>query len=308
MSIAERPSLVTWDEVVTGEMIGEPWVCPTEGLGRINTMLEGDGIDPEAITDQFLMEHAGGRRQRLRLMMFPREGYHALEIVDTDTGAVVADQVAHQRYGGVRDTGDRFFAVPVPVVDRESETKSLPLDEYREVCGVANKKGCTITSIRKVSQDPAAGPSMFIIPDRELFIQASGPLGAQPDVDLSVTIQEASDRPPMATILLTSGGDFLTLVLDERGYVTHLDTPGGRLLGILGIELGVDPDASSGCTVTDSEQRQDISKELAKTLGHEGGKRLDLRLTASGLYAAMSKPSTDPAAEFVFSTDSTVDE
>ncbi|HTE22759.1 MAG TPA: hypothetical protein VK674_07045 [Candidatus Limnocylindria bacterium] len=75
------------------------------------------------------------------------------------------------------------------------------------------------------------------------------------------------------------------------------------MLNVLGVDLDIDPYASGGAALTATEQRQEISGELANVLGHEGGKRLDLRLTASGIYAAMKKQRIDLPEELVFGTD-----
>lgn len=46
-------------------------------------------------------------------------------------------------------------------------------------------------------------------------MHASGPMGARPDTNLSVTIQGTGDRPPGARVLLWSGENAVRIVLDE---------------------------------------------------------------------------------------------
>jgi hypothetical protein len=308
----EVEHLVSWDAGENlGKIKGSEWICPSEecleDVGYLVAMRE-------QITDQDLLE-SGGRKHHLELLKFP-EGYHAALVIDSKTGDEQTGIFSACRVGGVCRCGVAHEpGVTVPVLAGHP----LPLEGGRELSEVFNlgtetRSTITSTAIRYAELGyPYGRLAVCIIPQsRWLEAVMEGNTEVLPDTYVRIQLTEGDDGIK-AGLHVLSKSEFGTIwdrdvqaifKLDARGRVTSLCDYKDGLFELLGVR--VEREAMSGyqfngwADVTDQRQQQKALTAAAEALGSEQGERLDLYLTASGLYAAMEKRSFDPAASLVF--------
>lgn len=301
----EVSTLVSWDSPEDlGKIPGSEWVCPVGRVDRLGAIENSGGT----VTDELIREHAKGRPQHLSLIQFP-EGYHAAMIIDSETGEQLADTRASYRYDGLISC-DCGAIHNTPAVTAVLSGRSIDLPDDRQVAGLynANDGSQTVVHPTKVSESEPdyisrLRTAVHVTPQsNRLYITTEGKVESIDNCYAQLDIQER-DSKIEGKLLLWVSDDWNTgqvnIVLDPNGRTKELKLHELGFLKVLGVGVDSEFDHNGWAEVTDPKQQDRILDATAEALGFEAWQGLDLRLTASGLYAALGRRNLDPASILV---------
>lgn len=305
--------LVTWDAPENlGKVPESDWICPVGDVTMLSLyeMLGGE-VDDDAIR-----RWADGRPQHLELLQYP-EGYHALQVVDSESGQVLQDGAASREYssyqqyiedcnvrsGFYTEPGTRFIIAP------ELGGQQLNLDEGRRMTLFSISRGTSYIAVhsrpfstKESDAETRLRGSLILWPQTKSMTLSS--YGKAGDFEGEVTIMIAEGRGLSATGMIQieandpeSRHETIMLSLDGHGQVTAVDAD-SRSTKILR-KFGADPSTISWSPtgngrITNPDDQQRVAGNVAEifALGQtwEG---IDLRLTAAGLYAMFGQDRPD---------------
>lgn len=298
--MSEVRDLVSWNEAEElGKIEGTDWVCP---VGSIDTLGDVHRLGGE-ITDEDITVLANGRDQHLAVTQFP-EGYKAVKIINSETGAVLTDYDAAYRYFGLYSCacGNSCGAAVASVMTG----RRLPLDDDHELSNLTNPAQGTQSLISPIAVSPddldaARRERTYaqITPQgRELYIRTGGNLGAFERSGVDLDIRQSNDRVG-AELSLSVMDEIanvigqVTMDLDQAGAVSKLMVYRAGWLEAIGMQVSSDFefDLRTGWGKAVNERTQTrVLDATAEALGFGASwTGLDLKMTAAGLYAAMSK-------------------
>ena len=288
-------NVVSWDKATNlGKVSGSEWVCPTgdlEAIGAIHNI-------GKCINDEDVRVMADGRRQHLTLIQFP-EGYHAVHIIDTDTGRILTDAKHTKRYVGFATSRTATHCSPGTVGFLLGQP--INLDGGKQITSVENLTGSVHTTLQPIqgtTYDYSLALSRINISPqaRELDMIVAGKIGG---LDLAMfNVRETNSKVTgTLAIPLTKGGvrGRINLDLNAEGQAEKLTVSKSGSLQLLGLHIGTDSPSEKNDqqAVTDPDQQNLALDVAAEALGFGSWKGLDLKATAAGLYAAMGRRDID---------------
>lgn len=308
--MSEVASLVSWDQAVEqGKIPGSDWVRPTAPLGTIGKFERSGGI----VTDEVITELAGGHPQHLEMTAYP-EGYQAVKIVDSETGRVMTESRHASSYGGLISCNCGAFH-NVPSFNSVLSGRDISLTDGRvlssvNIFGRGTESVIQPAAVSEFEPDyiPRIRTGAHVNPSaRNLDVYTEGRMAAIEGghVKLDVREKDATKVGAKLTAWVSSTWDTLgqiNLELDATGQVERLMVCKDGFLKILGvrIDLGLKADNGYWGEIVDPKQQALVLDATAEAFGFgEKWKGLDLKLTASGLYAAMGQRNFDPSTILV---------
>lgn len=291
----EALHVVSWDEATNlGKVPGSEWVCPTGDLGAIGA-IHNVG---KHIIDEDVRIMADGRWQHLTLLQFP-EGYHAVHIIDTETGRILTDAKRTKRYVGFVTARTATHCSPGTVSFLLG--RPINLDDGKQITSVEHLTGGVHTTLQ-----PAQGTTydyslalsrVSLSPQaRELDMLVAGKIGG---LDLAMFhVRETNSKVTGTLVIpLTKGGarGRINLDLNAEGQAEKLTVSRSGSLRLLGLHISTDPHSEKNDqqAVTDPDQQSLALDVAAEALGFDSWKGLDLKATAAGLYAAIGQRDID---------------
>lgn len=306
--MSEPASLVSWDShEERGKILGSDWVCPTGSLDELGAFERDGGV----VTDEVIQDLADGRPQHLELIEFP-EGYKAVKVVDSETGDVLTGERHTSRYAGIISCNCGALH-DIPAVTSVISQNAFPIGEGVEVASVYNSSGGTQTVLKPVEVDRSEPDYLdrlrtatHITPQaNKLFMAAEGQVGAIEGGHAILNVQEKDSNIESKLMILVGSGSEntgqLNLDLGADGQVEKVAVFKSGLLEALGVSVSCELDSRSHWgEIVDPKQRAIVLDAAAEAIGFdERWHGIDLKLTASGLYAAMGKRNPDPASLLV---------
>jgi hypothetical protein len=289
-----KQDIVSWGQAeLIGPVPGSGWLCPKIDVDQLVAVHKlGGTVTPEDV--RYL---ADGRDQHLNLYHYP-EGEEYVEIVDTETGAVLTDPKDLNQYLTNRPMSN------YGTINAFSGVR-LPISGARDIVHVINYQEGTQTAIQpaEVPGDdylPRLRTIMRITPAiRQLMMHGESYTDIIDGgmVTLAITQKGATVKGGLRIDQHVSGnslaGGHLSINLDAGGQARELWVCNLGLLRIIGVQDASRMYFDETIPVEDSTVQRGILNPLAEVLGMPEWNGLDLRLTASGLYAAMAAKSYD---------------
>ncbi len=299
--MSETVRLATWNEVESlGKIPDSEWVCQTPDSKALEVIHELGGNAP----DTEVLRTADDRNHHLEMIRFP-EGYEAVRIINSEKDQPPTDSSTAYRYGGTFTSNCRRLygpcAIPVP------NGSPIPLESGREITSVRNFEWGTQSIIKptvdKNDSDDIhrLNTGVVITPESKgLIVAAEGTIRAIPDAHMTIDMQEENGSLATEIAAYISGpfdkAGHVKLELDENGGLNRFRLYRLGFLKAIGFDTsGIEITPQTGWVTLDESQQARIVDATAEALGMERWSGLDLRLTASGLYAAMGQGNFDPS-------------
>jgi hypothetical protein len=300
--MAEVTTLVSWDALQDlGKIPGSDWMCPVGSLDALGAIAR----DGRPITDETIKEYAQGRQQHLEAVKFP-EGYRAVKVIESETGRVLTGEGATYRYAGL--TNCNCGAIhDTPAVTSVLSERPIDISEGREITSVYNFHDGTqtVTTPKEVGKSEPDYISRLrttanITPQsRSLYVAMEGSVGPIGNTQARLEIRQNNLKIMGELVMFASDGwgntGQLNLGLDKDGQVEKLSVYKRGFLEALGVNAGdfESSPSSNWVEIVDSRQQALVLGAMAEALGFGTWQGLDLRSTASGLYAAMGRRNLD---------------
>lgn len=276
--IKPRGDLVSWDKPTDlGKIPGSEWVCPA-GI-RDEDAKRAERLGLQRLVDWRLRE-LGGRTQHLQQLQYP-EGFHAVQIIDSETGEVRTDHKNTRRQP----------ILPVGELPRPFRLATGGLLTYMD----SDLGFGTETVIRSSLEPNEDGYTyMNIKPEvRHLAITSKGRSGNQDDSRVTLTVAQ-SDWQMWGNLYISSENHTeLDFGFDEKGRITKLQADGDALEQWLGGTFYY-TGPKYRCKIPRTTDRTRVVNKLTEELGIEPWSDIDLRLTAASMYRAISSNKVNP--------------
>jgi hypothetical protein len=277
-------SLVTWHEPTSlGDFPGE---------GR--AILFGDN------------RPVPGRPSRLEAVQYP-EGYIAIRAVDILTGEALGDPTYSDSASAPERGSDQESRYPIPKIRRLYP--AVDIGDDRQITALRYHNDYTIQTDVTPAQSRLFTRA-FITPHKKtLFVEGKGGAGDNRRAFGHLQIQQGNVGPEMRGCIVVGIGSGKRRMETSR-VCADLDTQGQlsserpiraqrRVLQKLGLKRLASrltyPEGADWTEISDKTQQIDVMDAVAKLLGMDKWRGLDLRLSAAGLYAALGKSNLNIA-------------
>lgn len=302
MAEQSNVGLVTWDSRLNlGPLENGRFICPNP---------DGTSVFPELFpgihAEEAGLLAAGARPQQLELLTFPDEGYHAVQIVDERTGAVLQGEQHAQKVAHCTCCHPPHLSATLrPVAD-----PPISIGGGRELSGLfayPGERGLrAVIQPAQLSDDPDDKHAKFwsahlhINPAaRSLHITADGIFPALGDnTRAMVALGEHADGKPSAHLHVYDDSESrLQFKFGSAGAVSEARVTGGvQIINALGLASPL-----AGEHITEAARQSYLLDAVLEAAGRTERGNVDLRLTAAGLYATLcGQPSFEPTTRLVF--------
>ncbi len=275
--------LVTWDTAEPlGKVPGSEWVRPQYDAASLQI-----AYTYGPVTDDDVRTLAGGRDSHLELFCFP-EGQHFVRAVDSATGTQLVRQQDLLRYAGQHDKGGYVQAF--------THGRPLSLVAGYELAGLESVPDGVQTTITGSSVSSEAADygdrlqtMMTVVPAaHEIRLAAESATELLPEGHVRVEIAQQFGRTH-GQLRLQGLATGLAVTFNAQG-AAHTVCAYGEVLGINGLA----PVRTGEFVPLEYEdQKCRALTLLAEAMGLNEWNGLDLRMTASGLYQAMTVHGCD---------------
>ncbi len=290
----ETTGLVSCDDAENlGLIPGSSWICPV-GESSLEEIGKHDANDYE-LTDELLLSH-GGRRQNLVRLRFP-EGLEAVQIVDTETGEVLTGSRFDRVYfGNFTCEACGYFEVPMPTSAIGGKIRP-EISNGKKIVLVENSGGSTLTVI---AANPSNGVNKVSINPIKNYLHIRS-FGKFPELDgdetqgrfgLHIIEKDSATSCSLEVSVASTRTKYyigsVTLNLGQSGQLVSMGVDRPKIVTALGISRGdVQADARNEIRLDDTAQQAFVLDAVVAKLGMPKWSGLDLRQTASTMYAQM---------------------